>query len=112
MPSQPVTNSTPCEAPGLDAGCSTAFVVHAAQRGEDQPERRTVADGNNLFACEMFAKLSDDAHNVVFSPLSISTAMAMVYAGARKETASEIAAVMHFSLDQGKSTRSPGISEQ
>ncbi len=50
----------------------------------------------------MFAKLSDDAHNVVFSPLSISTAMAMVYAGARKETASEIAAVMHFSLDQGK----------
>jgi serpin B len=88
------------------AGLMPAAPLHSSftppKGAEISPERQAVADGNNLFACEIFAKLSDGAHNEVFSPLSISTAMAMVYAGARKETASEIAAVMHFSLDQEK----------
>ena len=54
-------------------------VVRAAEVG-------TVVEGNNAFALELYAKLSGEEGNLFLSPYSISTALAMTYAGARGET--------------------------
>ncbi|HQK93713.1 MAG TPA: serpin family protein [Armatimonadota bacterium] len=68
----------------------------APQATED--DRKALADGNRKFACALYHELAQGEGNVVFSPLSISTAMAMVYAGARGETEKQLADVLHFTL--------------
>ncbi len=50
----------------------------------------TPADATNAFGLDLFGQLSDLDENIVYSPLSISTALAMTSAGARGETAREI----------------------
>jgi len=68
----------------------------------------TVTAGNNEFALELYAQLRDDPEalgqdgNMFFSPYSISTALAMTYAGAGGETAKQMAEVLHFSLPSEK----------
>jgi serpin B len=57
-------------------------------------------EGNNAFAFDLYARLRDQPGNLFFSPYSISTALAMTYAGARGETAAEMARVLHFPADQ------------
>jgi serpin B len=51
---------------------------------------------NNSFAFELLPLVFMKGENLIISPFSISNAMAMVYAGARNTTESEIASVMHF----------------
>jgi serpin B len=55
---------------------------------------------NNDFAFAMYSKLRGGVPkgNLVFSPYSISTAMAIVYAGARGETEKQMAETLHFTL--------------
>ncbi len=67
---------------------------------DGDPELQAAVVANNAFACDLYAKLAATGGNLAFSPLSISTAMAMVYGGARNETATEIAAAMHFKSPQ------------
>jgi serpin B len=63
----------------------------------------TLTKGNTDFACDLYEKLSSaGSGNVFFSPYSISIAFAMTWAGARGQTESEMASVLHFSLDQTK----------
>jgi serine protease inhibitor len=60
-----------------------------------------VVDGNTAFALHLYAKLrTDNKENVFLSPYSISTALAMTYAGAKGKTASEMAEVLHFAGPQ------------
>jgi len=59
-------------------------------------DKQFVAAGNNKFALELYAKLRSKEGNLFFSPYSISTALAMAYAGARGETETEMAKVLHF----------------
>ncbi len=54
------------------------------------------ADAVNSFAADLYHKLADSAEDFVFSPLSISAALAMVYAGAEADTAAEMAKILHF----------------
>lgn len=56
----------------------------------------SVVEGNSQFALDLYGKLSGQPGNLFFSPSSISTALAMTYAGARGETAQEMAQVLHF----------------
>jgi serpin B len=58
----------------------------------------TLAADNAAFALDAYHKLIATNGNLVFSPASISIALAMVYAGAAGNTASEIAATMHYTL--------------
>jgi serpin B len=53
------------------------------------------ADGLNAFAGDLYHQLARNHGNLVFSPLSISTALAMALAGARGQTAKEMSAVLH-----------------
>lgn len=59
-----------------------------------------LVSGNNTFALDLYRKLSEEKGNLFFSPYSISSALAMTYAGARKETAKQMASTLHFTLSQ------------
>lgn len=56
----------------------------------------SVVSGNTHFAFELYAALKADQGNLFLSPYSISTALAMTYAGARHNTAEQMAQVLHF----------------
>src|SRR5437868_8793277 len=57
-------------------------------------DRDAIVRGNTAFALDLYRR--QPAGNVLFSPHSISTAMAMVAAGARGATAKEIESVLHL----------------
>jgi serpin B len=61
-------------------------------------ELTELADGNVSFAFDLYRTLSGEDGNLFFSPYSISTALAMTYAGAAGETAGQMAATLHFTL--------------
>jgi len=56
--------------------------------------------GNTLFAFDLYRTLFDQELNVFYSPYSISLALAMTYAGARGNTALEMAQALHLALPQ------------
>jgi serpin B len=58
----------------------------------------TLAADNLGFAVDLYQALRSTSGNLVFSPASISIALAMTYAGAATTTASEIASTLHFTL--------------
>jgi len=60
---------------------------------------RAVRDANRA-AFDLYRELARRDGNLVFSPFGVSTAMAMLYAGAKGNTAAEIEKAMHFSLGQ------------
>jgi serine protease inhibitor len=61
-------------------------------------DRKVVVAGNNAFAVALYGQLRNQSGNLFFSPESISTALAMAYAGARGDTASQMAKTLHFTL--------------
>lgn len=60
-----------------------------------------LTDENNAFALDLYRSLRSQDGNLVYSPYSISLALAMTYAGARGETESQMAQTLHF-LPQNK----------
>jgi serpin B len=69
-------------------------------RAEDNSEIKALVHGNNVFAFDLYAQLRGSRGNLFFSPYSISTALAMTFAGARGNTAKQMAEVLHFPLAQ------------
>jgi serpin B len=65
-------------------------------------DRSEAARGNNAFAIELYGQLRKQTGNLFFSPESISTALAMTYAGARADTAAEMAKTLHFTMPAGR----------
>ena len=57
-----------------------------------------IVDGGNKFALDLYQRLRTEEGNLFFSPSSISTALAMTYAGAAGETESEMAKTLHFQM--------------
>lgn len=64
-----------------------------------RPDLNQLVQGNTAFALELYSKL-DRSGNVFMSPYSISSALAMTYAGAREGTAAEMEKVLHFNQRQ------------
>jgi serpin B len=62
------------------------------------PNQAALTTGNNAFAVDLYGKLRAQPGNLFFSPASISTAFGMAYAGARGDTATQMAATLHFTL--------------
>jgi len=58
----------------------------------------TLASDNLGFAVDLYQALRSTAGNIVFSPASISIALAMAYGGASTTTAAEMATTLHFTL--------------
>jgi len=65
-----------------------------------EEELWALVEGNTAFALELYQELRGEEGNSFFSPYSISLALAMAYAGARGETAAEMAQALHFTLPQ------------
>jgi serpin B len=61
---------------------------------------KSTVDANTAFALDLYQTLKAQPGNLFISPYSISTALAMTYAGARGQTATEMASVLHFNPDQ------------
>ena len=84
------------------------IVVLIAAAPASNPQK--IAYSNNVFAFDLYREITKTQKgNVFFSPFSISTALAMTYAGADGSNATEMAAAMHFEpntpdfhLDYGK----------
>lgn len=57
-----------------------------------------VVESCNQFGNDLFSQLLGESGNCFFSPSSVSTALAMTFAGASEETAREMASVLRFSL--------------
>jgi serpin B len=72
------------------------FAMPPAQASAaDQAE---AVNGSNAFAVDLYGQLRRQPGNLFFSPESISTAFAMAYAGARGQTAAQMAKTFHFTL--------------
>jgi serpin B len=61
---------------------------------------KATIEGNTAFAFELYQQLRMQDGNLFFSPTSISTALAMTYAGARGNTEAQMAQALHFNLGQ------------
>uniref|UniRef100_A0A8C0IKE9 Serpin domain-containing protein n=1 Tax=Chelonoidis abingdonii TaxID=106734 RepID=A0A8C0IKE9_CHEAB len=57
-----------------------------------------LSKAKTTFALNLFKKLSENtsSQNLFFSPLSISSALSMVFLGAKGNTAAQMAEVLHF----------------
>ena len=78
-----------------------AHPAHADQNPPPPMIDAKLVESNTRFALDLYAQLSKDApnDNIFFSPLSLSSALAMTYAGARGNTAKEMKDALHFDLD-------------
>jgi serpin B len=69
---------------------------------QSNPDLETIVNGNTIFAFDLYNKLKKIEGNLFFSPHSISTALAMTYAGARGNTEKQMAQTLHFTLEQAQ----------
>jgi serpin B len=95
----------------LMVGCTVGQASGTAPQSQGDVPKETDPDvdrasvselvaGNNRFAFDLFQAVAGGEGNLFFSPHSISTALAMTYAGARGETAEQMAEALHFTLPQ------------
>jgi len=90
------------------AGCATGIGVFSAALlavlmpfgAAAQDQSRALTQAYNASGQELFKQLSARPGNIVFSPYSIGAAMAMALLGARGETETEIARVLHHRQDR------------
>ncbi len=66
----------------------------------DKKNQRSAAEGNNLFMVKSYKLLSEEDGNIFISPFSISSALAMTYAGSAGKTEEEMGRALEF----GKNT--------
>lgn len=69
----------------------------AAATVDDEAEAMAVmARGNNAFAADLYQHVNEAEGNVFFCPYSVRTALLMTFAGARGDTATQMARVLHI----------------
>jgi serpin B len=89
------------------AALGAAAAAGLGPRGAGAAQATPAADvpnlvaGNTAFALKLYAALRRPAaENLLFSPYSVSQALAMAYAGAGGQTATQMAEALAFDLDQ------------
>ena len=74
------------------------ILVFAPIAGTSQVQ--SVVDGNTAFALNLYSQLATNSGNLFFSPYSISTCLAMLYAGASGNTEQQMSQVLGFGTNQ------------
>jgi serpin B len=77
----------------------TLFINVEQTTAKDNIMIKQMVQDNSAFALDLYGQLKQRENNLFFSPFSISTALAMTYAGARDKTASQMAAALHFNQE-------------
>jgi len=77
-----------------------SILPESAVFAQENSDLQTLVKGNNAFALDLYAQLKTQEGNLFLSPYSISTALAMTFAGARENTEKQMADVLHFTLEQ------------
>ncbi|MFA6239909.1 MAG: serpin family protein, partial [Candidatus Hydrogenedentales bacterium] len=82
----------------LVAACGSSIPNPTVEKpsGVSDADVDAYAKANNAFAVDAYKSLKAQEGNLTFSPLSLSSALAMVHEGARGETASQMEAVLHL----------------
>jgi serpin B len=106
-PITPPGNSPPGAPPMNPPGIETLAEARSPKAREAAPsvapaDRQALAQGNAEFALALYRQIQGNSPNVVFSPVSISTALAMTFAGARGQTEAQMATALRFSLPQDR----------
>jgi serpin B len=86
--------------PGPEVLLPAAVLVLADDPKQARADRPELVQGNTRFALDLYHQLGQAEGNDFCSPYSISTALGMTWAGARGETADQMAKVLHFTLPQ------------
>jgi serpin B len=80
----------------LASACIAATALTAAASAHAQAAAATASSGTeNALALDLYKKLSTRPSNLLLSPYGIGQLVDMVYAGAKGDTAAEIAGVLH-----------------
>jgi serpin B len=74
----------------------------AASESPLSADAAATATANTAFACDLYPLLCKGDDNAFYSPFSISTALAMTWAGARGQTEQQMAKALHIGLTQEK----------
>lgn len=85
---------------GILGGCLVWSGADAI--ADDMSDLNSVAQANTVFALDLYARLQTEPGNLFFSPYSLSSALVMVYAGARGATETHMAQTLHFSTGQAE----------
>jgi len=87
--------------------CTIVSLAKSNADSESDSVPSSVVTGNSQFATDLYAEISEKENetpehdgNLLVSPYSVSTALAMTFAGAKRQTEAEMAEVMHFNLPQ------------
>ena len=83
-------------------GCVNEVDLDGTTQNANKTEEQELVDGNTDFAFKLYQSLKDNTGNIFFSPYSISSALAMTYAGARGETAAQNGGYTGFHLAAGQ----------
>ncbi len=74
----------------------SVLISRSTAHAEENPDVSSLVKGNTQFAFDLYGELKEKKGNLFFSPYSISTALAMTFAGARGNTEKQMADTLHF----------------
>jgi serpin B len=83
-----------------DVSYARAAVDRDVAPSVDQAQQDELVGGNNSFAFDLYQAVRDNDQNCIYSPYSISLALAMAYAGAGGSTEQQMAQTLHYTLPQ------------
>jgi serpin B len=73
-----------------------------ATKNADPADKAKLVEGNTEFALDLYRRLGGQEGNLFVSPYSVSTALAMTYAGAKGTSAEQMASVLKFHLKKSQ----------
>lgn len=99
-PTPTIPEPTPTEEPEVMLQVARSDIERTLSPKVTEEELAQRVDGNNAFALDFYHVVRDAEGNLFYSPYSISSALAMPYAGADGETEEQMAETLRYDLPQ------------